>query len=85
MRCSLLASPGDPFWGGPYSWLLGAPTLLLAQEHQIIGDHVAHMQVDDPVHQVEADEAHGEYDARVLVDIRWRDAQELVDVLMGDW
>lgn len=37
--------------------------LLLAQEHQIIGDHVADMQVNDPVHQIEAHEAHGEHDA----------------------
>jgi len=39
------------------------------------------MQVDDPVHQVEAHKAHGEYDARVLVDVGGRDAQQLVDVL----
>jgi len=59
--------------------------LLLAEEHQIIGDHVADMQVDDPVHQVEAHKAHGEYDARVLVDVGGRDAQQLVDVLyFGD-
>lgn len=41
------------------------------------------MQVDDPVHEVEADEAHREDDARVLVDVGWRDAVELVDVLPG--
>jgi len=40
------------------------------------------MQVDDPVHQVEAHKAHGEYDARVLVDVGGRDAQQLVDVLL---
>lgn len=39
------------------------------------------MQVDDPVHEVEADEAHGEDDAGVLVDVAGRHAVQLVDVL----
>ena len=47
----------------------GSDLLLLAQQHQIVGHDVADVQVDDPVHQFEADEAHRKHDARVLVDI----------------
>lgn len=39
------------------------------------------MQVDDPVHEVEADEADGKYDSRILVDVAGRDSVQLVDVL----
>lgn len=39
------------------------------------------MQVDDPVHQVEADEAHGKHYPRVLVNVRWSDAEQFVNVL----
>jgi len=39
------------------------------------------VQVDDPVHEVEANEAHREHDPRVLVDVTGRDAVQLVDVL----
>lgn len=50
--------------------LLVRDLLLLAEQHQIIGHDVAYVQIDDPVHQVEADEADREHDSRVLVDIR---------------
>lgn len=55
--------------------------LVLLEQHQVVGDHVGHVQVHDPVHQVEAHEAHREHDARVLVYVRGRHAQELADVL----
>lgn len=48
--------------------------LLLAEQHQIVGHDVAHVQIDDPVHQVEADKTDRKYDARVLVDIRGRNS-----------
>lgn len=49
--------------------------LVLAQEHQIVGNDVAHVQVDNPVHQVEADKANGEHYTGVLVNIGWGDSQ----------
>ncbi|KAJ4429388.1 hypothetical protein ANN_21545 [Periplaneta americana] len=54
--------------------------LVLIQEHQVVSDHVADVQIDDPVHEVEADEADREDDARVLVDVAGGDAVQLVDV-----
>lgn len=59
------------------SWCL----LILLEEHQVVGYHVADVQVDDPVHKVETHEADGEHDARVLVDVAWSDSVQLVDVL----
>lgn len=50
-----------------------ARLLRLLEQHQIVRYHVADVQVDDPVHQVEADEADREHDAGILVDIRRRD------------
>lgn len=41
------------------------------------------MQIDDPIHQIEANEADGKYDARVFVDIRGRNTQQFVDILQN--
>lgn len=41
------------------------------------------MQVDYPVHKIEAHEAHREHDPGVLVDVGGGDAVQLVDVLVG--
>ena len=38
------------------------------EQHEVLGDLVADVQVDDPVHEVEAGEGDGEEDAAVLVD-----------------
>ena len=38
-------------------------------EGQVLSHHVRDVQVDDPVHEVEASETDGEDDARVLVDV----------------
>lgn len=46
----------------------------LFEEHEIVRDHVADVEVNDPVHQVETYEAHREHDAGVLVDVRRCDA-----------
>ena len=50
-------------------------------EFEVLGDHVGDVQVDDPVHEVEAGEADGEDDARVLVDVGRRGAVQLVQIL----
>lgn len=39
------------------------------------------MQIYNPVHEVEADEADGEDDSGVLVDVRRRETVEFVEVL----
>ena len=47
-----------------------------------VGGHlVADVQVDDPVHQVEAKEGEGEEDAAPLVNVRRGDAHHLVELL----
>ena len=46
-----------------------ASLLLLHKRHQIGGHLVADVQVDDPVHEVEADERDGEHDAGVFVHV----------------
>ena len=49
------------------------------------------MKVDDPIHEVEADEADREHDAGVFVDVAGRDPVQLVDVfarvdeVLGGW
>ena len=48
---------------------------------EVVGDDVRDMQVDDPVHEIEADEADWEHDTRVLVDIRRRESVEFVEIL----
>lgn len=66
---------GSAYWG--------RPLFVFSQEHQVVGHHVAHVQIYDPVHQVEANEADREHDARVLVDVRRSDTEQLVDVLQN--
>jgi len=46
--------------------------LRLLEQHEIIRDHVANVEVNNPVHQVEADETHREHDAGIFVDVRRR-------------
>lgn len=50
-------------------------------QREVLGGHLGDVHVDDPVHQVEAGEAHGEDDARVLVDGGRRGAVHDVQVL----
>lgn len=44
----------------------------LLEQHEVIRDHVADVEVNDPVHQIEANETYWEYDAGVFVDVRRR-------------
>lgn len=57
------------------------PLFILFQKNQIISHDVGYVEVNDPVHQVEADEAHGEHDARVLVNVRRSHAQQFAYIL----
>lgn len=41
------------------------------------------MHVDDPVHEIEADETNGKDHSRVLVDIAGRDAEQSVQILLA--
>lgn len=59
----------------------GGARSLVREQHQVIGHHVGHVQVHDPVHEVEAHEANREHDARVLVDVRRRYPQVLAEIL----
>ena len=54
---------------------------LLIDEDEIVGQIVGNVQVNDPVHEIEADETDGEHDTRILVDIGWREAVEFVKIL----
>ena len=53
------------------------------QHDQVLGYLVAHVHVDDPVHEVKADERDGEEDAAVLVNVRRRHAHHLLQVLLA--
>ena len=53
------------------------------QHHQVGRDLVADMQINDPIHQIEASERDGEEDARVFVDVRRGDAEHLLQVLLA--
>lgn len=44
----------------------------LLEQHEVVRDHVADVEVNDPVHQIEANETYREYDAGILVDVRRR-------------
>lgn len=61
-----------------FSWLENASTssdlLRLLEQHEIVRDYIADVEINDPVHQIEADEAYREHDAGILVDVRRRDA-----------
>ena len=59
------------------------PLAGLPEEDQIGYDLLGDVQVDDPVHQVEADEADREEDAAVLVNVGGRDAAHLLQVLLA--
>ncbi len=58
--------------------LLLPPLAGLPKEDKVGDDLLRDVEVDDPVHQVEADEADGEEDAAVLVDVGGRDAAHLL-------
>lgn len=47
---------------------------------EIVGHDVGDMQIDDPVHQIEADETNGEHDARILVDVGRCETPQFVEV-----
>ena len=48
---------------------------------EVVVGYIRDVQVDDPIHEVEADETYREHDARVLVDVRRRTSVEFVEVL----
>ena len=48
---------------------------------EVLCDLVADVEVDDPVHEVEAEEGEREEDAAPLVDVRRRDPHHLVQLL----
>ena len=50
-------------------------------QYEVVVGLVGDVEVDDPVHEVEADEAHGEPDARVFVDVGGSAAVEFVQTL----
>ena len=62
-------------------WIIIFCLRFLLDEDEIFGQCVRDVQVNDPVHEIEADEADGEYDARILVDIGRREAVEFVQIL----
>lgn len=74
---STWASEAAAAWGAASP----APLLVFFQEYQVVSHHVRHVQVDNPVHQVEAYEAYGEHDAWILVYVGRRYAEQFVDVL----
>lgn len=41
----------------------GDSVLRVVDVFEIVGHHVGDMQIDDPVHQIEADETNGEHDS----------------------
>lgn len=55
--------------------------LVLLEQYKVVSHHITDVQVDDPVHQIEADEADREHNAGVLVNITGGHAVQLVDVL----
>ncbi len=63
------------------SKLVRSCRVLAVQHHQVLGDLVAHVEVDDPVHQVEAGERHREEDPGVLVNVRRADPHHFLQVL----
>lgn len=48
---------------------------------EVVDDMVAQVLIDDPVHELEAGEGHWENDPTVLVNVRSRHAEHLVQVL----
>ena len=62
----------------------------LVQVDEVLQDLVTQVLVNDPVHQLEAGEGHGEDDPAVLVNVRGRHAEHLVQLLhvavgVGGW
>ena len=53
------------------------------EEDEVLRDLVADVQVDDPVHEVEAGEGDGEEDTAVLVNVRRRHPHHLLQVLLA--
>lgn len=53
---------------------------LAAQWNQAVHGRLADVNVDDPVHQIEAYETDRKHDPRILVDVAGRDAQHLVRI-----
>lgn len=47
------------------------------EHHEIVRHDVADVEIDDPVHEIEAYEAYRKHDAWILVDVRRCDAWEL--------
>ena len=49
-------------------------------EFQIVCHDVGDMQINDPVHEVEADETDGENDARIFVNVGRRESVQFVEI-----
>lgn len=57
------------------------PLFILFQKYQVISHDVGNMKIYNPVHEVEANEAHREHYTGVFVDIRRCHTQKLADIL----
>ena len=64
--------------------------LVFAKVDKVLDDIITQVLVDDPVHELEARKGDGEYYAAVLVNVRGRHAEHLVQILhvalrVGRW
>lgn len=53
----------------------------MSERHQIVSEDIANVQVNNPVHEVEADKTHGENDTRVFIDVWWWHAEQFIGIL----
>ena len=58
-------------------------TSIGTQVHQVWHHVFTDIQIDYPIHQVEANERDGEEDSRIFVDVRRRDPAHLLQVLLA--
>ena len=61
--------------------LTKSTNLVRLEVNEVFDDVVAQVLVDDPVHELEARKGDGKNDAAVLVNVRGRHAEHLVQVL----
>lgn len=60
------------FFSSRFGALRRRRLLRLLEQHEVVCDYVADVEINDPVHQIEANETYREYDAGVLIDVRRR-------------
>ena len=63
--------------------LFFSPLSAGVEQDEVLGHLIADVQIDDPVHEVEAGEGDGEEDAAVLVNVRRRHSHHLLQVLLA--